>query len=285
MIRRLYKGWKNRNHNSEQKRYEACTAKMITFLKATCTLKSGLCADAIWKGGKNEWKIDGKNILARVNKAVAKLQVLGFNGEGKENEYFQLAWVGDFGLEAIVLGPKFFPAELLEVMERDNIYVLGVAVWEDLFALTGRRTGWKGVDLSVMCSDLPGSDHRKPGMAGLIQAATGVSVEHMKSGEMMKRLRVYGWNKVKLALDKIVYAAMDATMVFPILFAVVIHRMHRYDKGDMYEGKDASWETLLSRILGPLVDRVRRGGSEADGCVARDMLLQTAAHIKSVPLA
>ena len=258
---------------------------MIGFLKATCTLESGLCANAIWKGGENEWKIDGKNILARVNKAVAKLQVLGFNGEGKENEYFQLAWVGDFGLEAIVLGPKFFPAELLEMMERDNIYVLGIAVWEDLFALTGRRTEWKGVDLSVMCSDIPGSDHRKPGMAGLILAATGVSVEHIKSGEMLKRLRVYGWNKVKLALDKIVYAAMDATMVFPILFAVVIHWMHRYDKGDMYEGKDASWETLLSRILGPLVDRARRGGSEADGCVARDMLLQTAAHIKSVPLA
>ena len=78
---------------------------------------------------------------------------------------------------------------------------------------------------------------------------------------------------------------MDATMVFPIRFAIVIHWMHRYDKGDMYEGKDASWKTLLSRILGPLVDRVRRGGSEADGCVARDMLLQTAAHIKSVPLA
>ena len=284
VMRRLYKGRKNRNHNSEHKRTEACTAKMIAFLKDTCTLKSGLCADAIWKGGENEWKKDGKDILARVNKAVARLEVLGFDGEGENNEYFQLAWAGDNGLEAVVLGPKFFPGELIEVMERDNIYILGVAVWEDLFGLTGRRTGWRGVDLSVMSSDLPSANHGKPGMAALILAATGVSVEHLKSGRMKKRLRIDGWNKAELELDKIIYAAMDATMVFPILFVVVIHWMHRYNKGDFYEGMEASWSTLLKRILGPLVDRARRGGSEADGGVKRDMLLQTAAKKKSVAM-
>ena len=155
---------------------------------------------------------------------------------------------------------------------------LGGPVW------AYQMTGWRGVDLSVMSSDLPSANHGKPGMAALILAATGVSVEHLKSGRMKKRLRIDGWNKAELELDKIIYAAMDATMVFPILFVVVIHWMHRYNKGDFYEGMEASWSTLLKRILGPLVDRARRGGSEAESCVKRDMLLQTAANKKSVAL-
>jgi hypothetical protein len=47
---------------------------------------------------------------------------------------------------------------------------------------------------------------------------------------------------------------------------------------------EASWSTLLKRILGPLVDRARRGGGEADSGVKRDMLLQTAAKKKSVAM-
>ena len=69
-------------------------------------------------------------------------------------------------------------------------------------------TGWRGVDLSVMSSDIPSSNHGKPGMAALILAATGVSVEHLKSGKMKKRLRIDGWNKAELELDKIIYSAM-----------------------------------------------------------------------------
>ena len=283
VVRRAPWAAKAKVKNEKHKKNESVTDKMIRDIEGACTMKSGLVANKIWKGGRDEWEKDREEIMARVTKGLGRLKVLGFDAEGSNGEYYQLAWVGEDGLEAVVMGPFFFPQELMEVMARDNVYLLGIGIWEDLKLLSSKRTGWRAVDMAVVASDLPGCNHRKPGMAGLLLSVMGLNTEHLKTGNK-SYLRRYGWKTAALDWEKIVYAAMDATAAFPIFFSVLIHWINTYHKGDLYEGGEADWDILLGRILGPLVDRRRRGGSEQDGPMQRNLLLQTAALIKSVPV-
>ena len=282
VVRRAPWAAKAKAKNDRHKRNENVTVKMIRDIEEACSMKSGLVASTIWKGGRDEWEKDGENIMARVNKGLGRLKVLGFDSEGN-GDYYQLGWVREKGLEALVLGPQFFPQELLDVMARDDVYLLGIGIWGDLQTLTGRKIGWRAVDMAVMSSDLPACNHSKPGMAGLMLSLMGVSTEHLKTGNK-SYLRKSGWNTATLDWEKIVYAAMDATAPFPAFLSVVIHWMNTYYKGDLYEGGEANWDILLGRILGPLVDRCRRGGSEQDCPMERNMLLQSAALSKSVPV-
>ena len=164
VVRRAPWAAKAKAKNDRHKRNENVTDKMIRDIEEACSMKSGLVASTIWKGGRDEWEKDGENIMARVNQGLGRLKVLGFDSEGN-GDYYQLGWVCEKGLEALVLGPQFFPQELLDVMARDDVYLLGIGIWGDLQTLTGRKIGWRAVDMAVMSSDLPACNHSKPGMA------------------------------------------------------------------------------------------------------------------------
>jgi hypothetical protein len=283
--RRLYFR-KNANKNKDFKERERLMEEMVHSLEKGCSLESGLVAEVIWKGGEDAWEANGQEIMQRLRKGLCRLPVAGFDGEG-EGCYYQLAWLGELGLEALVLGPGFFPQEVMEVLEDEDVYVLGVNVWEDLLHVLGKKKGWKGVDLSILTSDMPSAKHSKPGMATLIYQATGVKVDHLKKPWEQKfvGLRSTGWKTIRISDEKIVYAAMDATMALVIFYDVLLHWMSRYKQADFLEGDSVTWKAFLSRILGPLVDRRRVDGREnSDSFVRRDLLTHSAGIYRSSPI-
>ena len=123
-----------------------------------------------------------------------------------------------------------------------------------------------------------------PGMASLIFDSVAVDVSHLKKAKEgpFKGLRAFGWNKPNISDQKIFYTALDAVMVFPVFYKVLKHWLCRYNKGDILNGEDVSWDSILSKILSPLKNRIRRGGSERFASVERDPLLQTSGISKSI---
>ena len=57
---------------------------------------------------------------------------------------------------------------------------------------------------------------------------------------MFFSLRKFGWDSATLSKEKIVYAAVDAAMAFPILFNVIIFWSNSYNKSDLYDGHECS---------------------------------------------
>ena len=81
LVRKLYHA-KNKNRSEGHRRKLEETAKLISSIEDQCTLDEGL---------------------------------VGLDSEGN-GSYFQLSWMGEEGLEALVLGPQFFPDELVAIL-------------------------------------------------------------------------------------------------------------------------------------------------------------------------
>ena len=111
-----------------------------------------------------------------------------------------------------------------------------------------------------------------------------MDVSHLKKAKegRFKGVRTSGWNRENSSDEKILYAALDAVVIFPIFFKVPKHWIGRYEKGDVLYGIQNSWDTVLEKLLGPLVNRIRNGGSERMECLERDPLFQTAGLTKSI---
>ena len=280
VVRRLNKS-KRRNRNVAYKLTEQTTRDMIASVEMQCLLTSGLCASKIFIGGKQEWEQDSSCMLARVNDGVGRLGILGFSSRG---EYYQLAWVGDKGIEAALIGPCFFPEELKLVMGRQDVYIVGMSVWDALEKLTGRKTGWKAMDPSVITRDLPNASSEKTSFAALVFAATGVDIGYLKEAKAgIFRMIKFRWNKARLTKRQTVWGVLDVTLMFPIIFHLILHWMHRYSSSDFYKGSKACWGSLLEKILGPVVDRTRKlTEMPEDPSNCRDVLLQSAAFAQSV---
>ena len=254
LVRKLYHA-KNKNRSEGHRRKLEETAKLISSIENQCTLDQGLCLTTIFKCGRRQWETgSGALVIRSLEAGINRFGVVGLDSEGN-GSYFQLFWMGEEGLEALVVGPRFFPDELVAILTRDDVYVLGVAVMEDVLKLGGEGQGWKTVDLSVLASDMPTNDHQRPGMAALIMESTGTDITHLKKpkkGGKFFSLRKFGWDSATLSKEKIVYAAMDAAMAFPIVFNVIIFWSNTYSQGDLYDGQECSWK-VLKRILGPWI--------------------------------
>ena len=278
VIRRLYRTKNKRRNHLHLSRVEA-TEMLTSTVEKRCTLRSGLCASKIFKGGRREWARNGTaRVLPRVEAGVRTFGVLGYDSKG-DGAYRQLAWVGDHGLEAAVLGPRFFPPELARLMSRDGVYVVGVRPREEVSRLCDGRPGLRVVDLSLLARDLPTNDHSRSDMGSLILESTGTNVDHIElagKGRFLE-VRTYGWGREVIGAEKTVYAAMGATMIFPVMFDAILFWISRYANGDIYGGGAHTWEVLLDRILGPLVNRVRKAGAGQEVAETRDILLHTAA--------
>ena len=156
---------KNKNRSKGHRRKLEETAKLISSIKNQCTLDKGLCLTTIFKCGRHQWETgSGALVIRSLEAGINRFGVVGLDSEGN-GSYFQLSWMGEEGLEALVVGPRFFPDELVAILTRDDVYVLGVAVMEDVLKLGGEGQGWKTVDLSVLASDMPTNDHKRPGQA------------------------------------------------------------------------------------------------------------------------
>ena len=245
-------------------------------IREKCILSNGLAAQCMWKGNEEAWHKDGGELLKRISEGIEKFGVVGLDSEGG-GIWIQLSWLGVYGAEAIIMGPNFFPKDLVEVLHCKGVYILGVAVWEDLMFLLDDPMDCKSVDLSVLVSDLPSSNLNRPGMASIVLDATGVDLSHLKKSS----IRYKGWDNKSLSDEKLLYAAMDVTLVFPILYKVLEHWRHRYSKGNLIEDKVLSWNSLLSVILDPLVNRRRVDGRNLES-LKRDPLMQTVGLFRSI---
>ena len=113
-----------------------------------------------------------------------------------------------------------------------------------------------------------------------------MSIEHLKKPKgnpAWKRffgLRQWGWDTENISNDKIVYAALDATMAIVIFYNVLVHWTSAYKKGEYLDNDDVSWEAFLSRVLKPLVDRECSTLYETE----RDLLMHSAALNQSIPV-
>ena len=159
------------------------------------------------------------------------------------------------------------------------MYVVGVRPREEVSRLCDGRPGLRVVDLSLLARDLPTNDHSRSDMGSLILESTGTNVDHIElagKGRFLE-VRTYGWGREVIGAEKTVYAAMGATMIFPVMFDAILFWISRYANGDIYGGGAHTWEVLLDRILGPLVNRVRKAGAGQEVAETRDILLHTAA--------
>ena len=77
----------------------------------------------------------------------------------------------------------------------------------------------KSVDLSVLVSDLPSSNLNRPGMSYIVLDARGVDLSHLKKSSNIYK----GWDNKSLSDKKLLYAAMDVTLVFLIIYIVLEH--------------------------------------------------------------
>ena len=162
------------------------------------------------------------------------------------------------------------------MLSSPGVYILGVGIWQDICSLSADITSFKTIDLSVLVSDLPSSNHAQPGMASIVKDVTGVDIKHLKKSS----LRYRGWEKEHLSDNKVLYAALDATAVFPALYKVLQHWRYRYHRGELLPGKPITWASILETVLGPLVNRCRIDGMKEN--VSRDPLLQTAGLLRSM---
>ena len=175
--------------------------------------------------------------------------------------YVQVSWVGAQHLEVVVLGPNFVPDEVSKVLQSDDTYVVGVNVHTDLARLLGRKTGYKGVDLSVVTRDLPNADLERCGLGQLIKETTGVSVDHLKNPSKAKEwarfkgIRSHGWDKHPLPSKKVIYAAMDPALSIAVLYNYLQHWSETIKTADKLRGKCLSWQVILDESIGAMVDR------------------------------
>ena len=139
-------------------------------------------------------------------------------------------------------------------------YIAGVDVHAELGQILGRRRGWGGIDISVLTRDLDRSTLEKPGMGEFIKNTIGVSIDHIKKNSSCKEwsqyryIRQFGWEKEKICEEKIVYAAMDASLSLVIVFNYVREYELRYKKFDR-EVQFVDIKKLISESLDNLVDR------------------------------
>jgi hypothetical protein len=241
--------------------------EILDTIADQCLLESGVGVGKIWKGGLEEYGIDGQEVFERMREGIARCPILAIDTEGDGGIYVQVGWVGENVLEAAVFGPHFLPAEVLDLIKDPTVYIGGKDVHDDLSLILGRKKGLKAVELSVLTLDLPDScedsDPRKSSLGQLAFEATAVSFEHIKDPRQKKEWRKFssirerGWDKAEIDDVKIVYAALDVTMPFVIIFYYLVHWVNSYRKEGGRKGAwDVSWEALLERAVGPVVDRV-----------------------------
>ena len=231
-----------------------------------CLLHTGTGVGRIYKGGKEEYDWDGGRVLRRIREGVDRFPALALDSEGGDKVYYQVGWVGEDCLEAAIFGRYFFPEEVKELLRLPHVYIIGRSVHSDIGCLLGKATGHGGLDLSVLTLDLPdASENTRPmrsGLGTLATEATAVSFEHIKNsrktpeGKPFIGVRDGNWNKEHIGPFKTVYAALDVTLPFTILFRFLVHHAAIYKTIGRKNKVVPSWPSVLFASVGSLVDRV-----------------------------
>ena len=60
-------------------------------------------------------------LLDSLNKGLTIMPVIGLDSEGGD-VWFNLGWVGETDMVAMLVGPGFFPREIMEILERNDVY-------------------------------------------------------------------------------------------------------------------------------------------------------------------
>ena len=238
----------------------------MSSISEQCLLAGGTGVGRIYRGGETQYETDGAEVLLRIKNGVSRFPVLSLDSEGKNNEYFQIGFVGESFLEAVVFGPLFFPKDVLDIMKQPHVYIIGRSVHEDIGKLFGKQSGCQGVDVGVLTLDLEdASEETRPmrtSLGALTHEATGVCMNHIKNarkdpnGKKFIGVRDRGWHKDKIGPQKIVYAALDVSLPFTIVFRYLVHRNHVYTTTGRSNRKKESWGTVLETIFGQLIDRL-----------------------------
>ena len=256
---------KEKGRMAEFKRKEEGRVSLLQSIAAQCLLDCGSGVGKVFKGGKEEWEWDGGVLMRRIRDGVARFPFVGLDSEGDGAIYVQVGWVGESVLEAAVFGPRFFPEEVADLLRDPAIYIAGRDVHDDIMKVLGRKTGMRGIDLSVPALDLPDawteSMPMRTNLGALAFEATGVSFEHIKSARKKPQWRKFigireaGWNRADIGLEKTVYAALDSTMPFPVVFNYLVHWLNVYRTAGRKDAGMLTWQVMLGKALGPLVDR------------------------------
>ena len=166
---------------AEFKRKEEGRVSLLQSIAAQCLLDCGSGVGKVFKGGKEEWEWDGGVMMRRIRDGVARFPFVGLDSEGDGAIYVQVGWVGESVLEAAVFGPRFFPEEVADLLRDPAIYIAGRDVHDDIMKVLGRKTGMRGIDLSVPALDLPDawteSMPMRTNLGALAFEATGVFSE------------------------------------------------------------------------------------------------------------
>ena len=241
-------------------------SELMRCIDKQCLLSGGTGVERIFKVGRDDWELAKASVMAKVDAGVKLWPVVGVDTEGG-GTYFQIGWVGETGLEAAVTGPNFVPPEFLAILRNESIYKVGRSIHEDMEQFFGSARGKNAVELSVLTLDLPDScAESKPLKSSLGQLAfeaTSVSFEHIKrprsrpEWKKFINIRERGWDKANIGNAKIVYAALDVTMPIVIAYNFVLHWLAVEKINELNSGSwEVSWDTLLSKALGPVVDRI-----------------------------
>ena len=131
--------------------------------------------------------------------------------------------------------------------------------------ILGRATGFNRLDVAVLTLDLPDScqstQPKKTNLGSLAAEVTGVSMEHIKAWRKRPEYKKWhfirdgDWTKEDMGLVKTVYAALDVTLPFPIIFRYLVHIGHAFSTVGRRRRDHPTWEKLLQEAFGELVDR------------------------------
>ena len=97
---------------------------MIFEVKPSTIIEAGVGIENLWVGGEIEWEISGEELMERAWKGINMRPFIGLDCEGG-GIWYKISWYGKNGLEVVILGPSFFPSEMMELLEAQKKLCVG----------------------------------------------------------------------------------------------------------------------------------------------------------------
>ena len=230
---------------------------MMFEVKPSTIIERGVGIENLWVGGEIEWEINGEELMERAWKGIDMWPFIGLDCEGG-GIWYQISWYGENGVEVVILGPSFFPSEMMELLEAKSNYVLGKNVHDELKFILDSKSGWNGIDLAVLTRDLKKSDHLHNSLGAMIGSATGQSFDKIKNPKKYDHrdrmkfgyIRALNWDR-KLDGLQYTYAAFDVIAPHIIMYDYMCELVYIEE----LESRFKSFKDYLHHFLNKLVDR------------------------------
>ena len=252
---------KARNHTRKEGGEKLNT--ILNDLKYTCLLENNSILGLLGVYNESTWEVHCDMVMNRAWDGVSFWPFVSFDSEGS-GIWYQVGFYTHLGWNCSVFGPRFFPAEMMALLESKLTIVTGKTIHKDLSWVLGKQVGWRAVDLGVWSRDLLYHGHHENGLKRMIQEALGFNMKKLviskKSEDSDKEkygyIRAGNWDCEFDKLDSrmLVYMASDVTLTGTVVFDILISLVEELGV-DVLDKKFQSIEEFVGPYVRKVADR------------------------------